>query len=130
MRTTFILLIVLLIFPACKKDSDKCSSYSMTDISSVRYIGTTRGEVGQQGTAFFDVTCLLSSACGSINKFVLGKDKDTIIVAAESVFNTCILCPQMPVAVTKNFVFTPSATGTYYIKWKGVPNRIDTIFIR
>ncbi|TWF39050.1 hypothetical protein FHW36_106274 [Chitinophaga polysaccharea] len=130
MKTAFILLIVLLIFPACKKDSDNCSRYGMADINGVRYIGTSRGEAGQQGTAFFDVTCVFPHGCYAINKFILTKDKDTVVVGAESVLNTCTACILMPISATKNFVFTPSAAGTYYIKWKGVPNRIDTVFIR
>ncbi|NLR57111.1 hypothetical protein HGH93_03325 [Chitinophaga polysaccharea] len=130
MRTAFILLTVLLVFPACKKDSDNCTRYGKIDIGSVRYIGTSRGEAGQQGAAFFDVTCGVPNGCYSINKFILTKDKDTIVVGAESVLNTCIACILEPISVTKNFVFTPSTAGTYYMKWKGIPNRIDTVFIR
>ncbi|MGO4293744.1 hypothetical protein [Chitinophaga sp. RAB17] len=130
MRTVLILFLVLLIFPACKKGGDSCSQYQLTNIKSVRYMGTSASGIRGQDGAFFDVACTLGSSCYSINKMVESKTGNVVTIKAESVYNTCTTCPAMTVTLSKTYVFIPPDAGTYYLKWEGVPNRTDTVVIR
>lgn len=129
MRTVVILFLLLALLPACKK-GDQCSQYQIVSISKVRYIGTSAsGIVGQDG-AFFDVSCVLGSNCYAINKMVESKNGKMVTIKAESVFDACGTCPAMTVTVSKSYSFVPSDTGTYYLKWEGLPNRTDTVVFR
>ena len=118
------LLLLLLLF-ACKKEGDDCSQYGPANITQVRYMGKS----DEEKSAFFDVSCLFADGCSSINRFLGTGRGDTVAVRAEAVLNKCANCIQTPMVQTRTFVFTPSAPGTYYIKWEGLPNRTDTVHI-
>jgi hypothetical protein len=130
MRTVLLLFLVMLIIPACKKDGDGCSQYQLTNIRSVRYMGTTLTGVRGQDGAFFDVSCELGSSCYSINKIIESRIGNMITLKAESVLSKCATCPAVIVTQTKTYVFVPPDAGTYFLKWEGVPDRIDTVIIR
>jgi hypothetical protein len=93
-------------------------------------MGTSSTGVRGQDGAFFDVSCVLGSNCYAINKMVESKNGNIVTIKAESVFNTCGTCPSTMVTVSKSYSFVPSDTGTYYLKWEGLPNRTDTVVIR
>lgn len=93
-------------------------------------MGTSSSGVRGQDGAFFDVSCVLGSTCYAINKMVESKNGNIVTIKAESVFNTCGTCPSTTVTVSKSYSFVPSDTGTYYLKWEGLPNRTDTVVIR
>lgn len=129
MRTVLILFLLLGLLPACKK-GDHCSQYQLAGISKVRYMGTSlSGVVGQDG-AFFDVSCVLGSNCYAINKMVESKNGNIVTIKVESVFNACGACPATTVTVSKTYSFVPPDTGTYFLKWEGLPGRIDTVVFR
>ncbi|PSL46789.1 hypothetical protein CLV51_103771 [Chitinophaga niastensis] len=129
MKITHIVL-ALLLLTACKKNSgDSCTQYKTTNIINVRYMGQTRsGMVGDEG-AFFDVTCNFSNGCGAIYRFTEDKNGNTWTVKAEGVYQLCTVCTQAAMPQTKTYSFQTSSRGTYYIKWEGLPGRVDTVRI-
>lgn len=130
MRTAYIFLLLLLSFAACRKSEDGCSQYQLTNISAVRYMGTSSSGAADQDGAFFDVSCILPSSCNAINKIIESKDGNNVTIKVESVFNKCAVCPGVPVTQTKTYVFVPKGAGTYFLKWDGLPDRTDTVVIR
>ncbi|HEY9258073.1 hypothetical protein [Chitinophaga sp.] len=129
MRTALILILLSGLLPACQK-GDQCSQYQTASISKVRYMGTALSDAGGQDAAFFDVSCVLGSNCYTINKLVEYKSGNIVTIKAESVFNACDVCPASTVTVSKTYSFVPSDTGTYFLKWDGIPGRTDTVVIQ
>lgn len=129
MRIISLLLIFLLVATGCKKETDRCSQYGWTPVTGVRYMGKTNtGAQGQDGV-FYDVYATFTTSCYALNRLVETKVNDTIVIKAEYVLNTCIACTQLGSVQAKTYSFIPAAPGTYYIKWDGLPNRMDTVVI-
>ncbi|MBS0027962.1 hypothetical protein ACTJJ0_04820 [Chitinophaga sp. 22321] len=129
MRTVFISLLLFFIFSGCQKSDDGCSQYQPGNISGVRYMGTS-SEAADQDGAFFDLSCVMPSSCTAINKVYESREGNVVKVGVETVYNKCAVCPEVPVTQTKTYVFVPRGAGTYYIKWQGLPDRVDTVVIR
>ena len=129
MRTVFISLLLFFIFAGCKKSDNGCSQYQPTNISAIRYMGTS-SEAADENGAFFDLSCVMPSSCTTINKVYESREGNIVTVGVETVYNNCAVCPQVPVTQTKTYVFVPRGAGTYYIKWRGLPDRVDTVVIR
>jgi hypothetical protein len=129
MRTVLIFFLLLWLLPACKK-GDHCTQYQLAGVSKVRYMGTSASGIRGQDAAFFDVTCALASSCYAINKIVESRNGHTVTVKAELAFNVCGACPATIATVSKTYTFVPPDTGTYFIKWEGIPDRTDTVVIR
>lgn len=129
MRTVLIFFLLAWLLPACKK-GDQCTQYQSGSISKVRYMGTSASGIVGQDAAFFDVSCVLASNCYAINKMVESKNGNIITIKPELAFNACGACPATTVTVSKTYTFVPAHTGTYFVKWEGLPDRTDTVVIR
>jgi len=129
MRTVLLFCLLLWLLPACKK-GDNCTQYQLAGVSKVRYMGTSSTGIIGQDAAFFDVSCMLASNCYVINKIVEAKNGNIITVKAELAFNACGACPATTVTVSKTYTFVPKSSGTYFVKWEGLPDRTDTLVFR
>jgi len=125
---TITLLLTILLFAGCTK-KDNCSQYGWVNISGAKYMGKSTGDARGKNGVFYDVSCGFPDACYAINKIVEARDGDTVLIKAEYLLNTCIGCITVPTVQTKTYSFVPADNGTYYLKWQGIPNRVDTITI-
>ncbi|WP_142683353.1 hypothetical protein [Chitinophaga polysaccharea] len=126
---TIPLLLVILFFAACSKEADNCSQYGWVPVQGAKYLGKSSGNASGQNGVFYDVSCIFNNSCYSINKIVASKNRDTVVLKAEYLFNTCTICTQAFITQTKTYSFVPPGNGTYYLKWDGIANRVDTITI-
>jgi hypothetical protein len=92
-------------------------------------MGRILSDAGRNAGAFFDVSCNFSGNCGNIFRFIEEKNGNTLTIKAEGLFHLCIACRQFAASQTKTYAFQESHPGTYYIKWEGLPDRVDTIYI-
>lgn len=126
---TIPLLLVILFFTACSKEADNCSQYGWAPIQGAKYLGKSTNNVNGQNGVFYDVSCIFNNSCYAINEIVTSKNGDTVLVKAEYVLNTCVPCTQAFITQTKTYSFVPPGNGTYYLKWEGIANRVDTVTI-
>ncbi|MGF6925364.1 hypothetical protein QFZ48_000864 [Chitinophaga sp. W2I13] len=126
---TIPLLLAFLLFAGCSKEADNCSQYGWVNIVGAKYMGKSTSDARGQNGAFYDVSCTFPNSCYAINKIVEMRDKDTVLLKAEYIYNTCTVCTQAFTTQTKTYSFIPADNGTYYLKWEGIPNRVDTVKI-
>jgi hypothetical protein len=127
---TIPLLLAFLLLAGCSKEGDNCSQYGWINIGGAKYMGTSTGDARGKNGVFYDVSCGFPNSCYTINKIVEARDGDTVLIKAEYLLNTCIGCTQTPSVQTKTYSFIPADNGTYYLKWEGIPNRVDTVTIQ
>ncbi|WP_158563218.1 hypothetical protein [Chitinophaga silvatica] len=80
--------------------------------------------------ARFDVICKFPDGCMFINGVTeerKGQDVNITVVVGN---NACGPCVETTTTQSITYIFNPPAPGTYYLKWKGIDNRTDTIKIR
>ncbi|MDQ0108205.1 hypothetical protein J2T02_003333 [Chitinophaga terrae (ex Kim and Jung 2007)] len=125
MRIVYYLPLLLLSLAACKKtESDpNCVQISQGNIFSVKYLGMMDG-------ARFDVICKFPNGCGFIKNISEVRSGQDVDIIANVGYNACSACVETPNTQSVTYIFNPPAPGTYYIRWRGIVDRKDTVVIR
>jgi hypothetical protein len=92
-------------------------------------MGKTPAGAQGAGGVFYDVYATFNTSCYSLNRLVETRQADTLVIKAEYIYNSCATCTQISSVQSKTYSFITPTPGTYYLKWEGIPNRVDTIQI-